>query len=245
MTSPRVSPSLVLFTLLGMLLTFFLVSMLFSKQMYEAFTGQKGIDHVVLKVAPNYLEAAYCNRIRQLAEAKGFEKSKVVTDGKAEGALDPKVRISEQAWLKPEEHPEIMHLYRRVEKMTGIPMTRYEDMQVVRYQTGGHYHEHYDCCRDDEPCDDFWKLGGRRLFTVLVYLNGPEEIAEGGETSFPRLRLKVTPEKGKMLWFRNIRDDGSLEEDSLHAGLPVLRGHEKIACQIWIRQRDRPERITA
>lgn len=244
-----VSPTTILLTLTGMLLGLFLFALALSRQSFESFSnkpvaapGAHRIHEVLLKTQSGFLTDEECNEIRRISSKQGYMTSRVVANGKAAGALDPLVRISEQAWLKPEVHPVVMKLYRKVEAMTGIPMSQYEDMQVVRYGEGGHYKEHYDCCRDDEDCSDFWRLGGRRLCTVLVYLNGPEEVHEGGETVFPRLGVAVRPEKGKMIWFKNIRDNGTLETDSLHAAMPLRKGVEKVACQIWIRQRDRPER---
>jgi prolyl 4-hydroxylase len=247
-TARVVSPSFLLLSMLGLLLGMFLLLVAFSRQPYEGFEDaatenlEQRRARVVHRIQPGFLSAADCDAIRQIATQQGFMTSRVVSNGKAAGALDTSVRVSEQAWIKPENHPVVMKLYRQVEKMTGVPITRFEDMQVVRYQEGGHYKEHYDCCRDDEQCDDFWRLGGRRVHTVLVYLNGRDEVQEGGETAFPRLGLEVAPEKGKMIWFQSIRADGTLNTDSLHAGKPVTKGSEKVACQIWIRQRDRPER---
>lgn len=219
----------------------------------EAFVAPVRADHseqtrvppnmpVVLHTQEAFLTPAVCDRIRAIAQTKGFVKSRVVAGGKAAGATDLSVRDSEQVWIKPEQHPDVMEIYRKVESLTGVPMTRFEDMQVVRYENGTQYKEHYDDCRDDEDCADFWKLGGRRVYTVIVYLNGPEEIHAGGETAFPRLKQSVVPQKGKLVWFRNLRTDGTLEEDSLHAARPVTHGI-KYACQIWIRQKDRPERL--
>lgn len=246
MASKQVSPSFLLLTMLGLLLGLFLFLLALSRQSYEGFQATESLEtrraRVLRRVESAYLTPTECDEIRRIASDQGFIASRVVSNGKAAGALDKSVRISEQAWIKPEQHPVVMRLYRKVEQMTGIPITRFEDMQVVRYQEGGHYKEHYDCCRDEEQCEDFWRLGGRRLFTVLVYLNGRDEVQVGGETAFPRLGLEIAPEKGKMIWFQNIRPDGTLEVDSLHAGKPVTKGSEKVACQIWIRQRDRPER---
>ena len=43
------------------------------------------------------------------------------------------------------------------------------------------------------------------------------------------------PRPGAALAFRNVLADGTTDEDSLHAGLPVRRGEKWIAT-LWIRE---------
>ncbi|XP_078355780.1 transmembrane prolyl 4-hydroxylase-like [Oculina patagonica] len=62
-------------------------------------------------------------------------------------------------------------------------------MQVVRYQTFGHYHAHYDsgldpnvpCCHQN-PSLKPPQCRLCRFITILYYLNN---VKEGGETAFP------------------------------------------------------------
>ena len=80
--------------------------------------------------------------------------------------------------------------------------------------------------------DEYVKTGGNRTHTALFYLN---DDFEGGETEFPKLDIKVKPELGKLLLWTNMNDDGTLDYDSLHAGLPVIEG-EKWILVIWVRE---------
>ena len=66
----------------------------------------------------------------------------------------------------------------------------------------------------------------------MIYLN---DDFEGGETHFPSLNLVVKPKKGKLVIWDNVNEDGSLDFNSLHAGLPVKKGFKYIAV-IWIRE---------
>ncbi len=68
--------------------------------------------------------------------------------------------------------------------------------------------------------------------TICVYLNEPEA---GGETEFPVAGLIVDPQAGRAVIFDNLLADGSPDVDSLHAGLPVVRG-EKWLATLWLRQ---------
>jgi hypothetical protein len=57
----------------------------------------------------------------------------------------------------------------------------------------------------------------------------------GGETEFPKKDTSVTPQTGRLLIWRNLNEDGTLDYDSLHAGLPVLSGEKNIAI-VWVRE---------
>jgi len=60
-------------------------------------------------------------------------------------------------------------------------------------------------------------------------------VEAGGATAFPKAGVTVQPKSGRAVVFDNLREDGSPEPDSLHAGLPVERG-EKWLATLWIRQ---------
>jgi len=61
------------------------------------------------------------------------------------------------------------------------------------------------------------------------------EDFEGGKTVFPKWNASVEPTVGSVITWRNMTIDGSLEEDSLHAGLPVTKGVKYILV-IWVRE---------
>ena len=87
--------------------------------------------------------------------------------------------------------------------------------------------------------EKFTSERGNRLRTVLVYLN---DVEEGGGTGFDSLseydgEVIVEPKIGKMVVFTNVNDDGSLNKNSRHAGLPILKG-EKWAFNLWLRERE-------
>lgn len=71
------------------------------------------------------------------------------------------------------------------------------------------------------------------MVTCLLYLN---DVAEGGGTAFPNLDMEIRPKKGRMLLFHNCHQGSTvIHPDSLHGGLPVLKG-EKWACNFWFRE---------
>ena len=71
---------------------------------------------------------------------------------------------------------------------------------------------------------------------MLLYLNDiPQEY--GGGTSFWHLNLTIYPIKNTALYFRNLKDDGTGHEHTLHQGDPLLTDKiEKWAINSWIRR---------
>lgn len=151
-------------------------------------------------------------------------------------ALDLDVRKSKQAWYGPGAHSTTDKIREKTADLVGRTgcvrhATKMEDVQVVRYGRGGKYDAHYDgddCGPGRRECPT-----DQRVATVLVYLN---DGFEGGRTEFPMLGASVVPEKGKALFFWVADPDTTeLFEKTLHAGVPVSRGHKWIANQ-WVRR---------
>lgn len=116
---------------------------------------------------------------------------------------------------------------------TGLPIDNMEDLHIVKYEVGGEYKKHHDFFHPGENYYESCMVrGGQRVKSVLFYLN---DDFEGGETVFPKLNMKVKPVKNKMVIWDNLNEDGTLDHDSIHAGLPVTKGVKYIAV-IWIRE---------
>jgi len=72
------------------------------------------------------------------------------------------------------------------------------------------------------------------MITALAYLN---DVPKGGETSFPKLNLDISPKKGDCLVFHNtLPDSTDIHPGSLHGVSPVIEG-EKWAVNLWFRER--------
>jgi hypothetical protein len=102
-----------------------------------------------------------------------------------------------------------------------------EDLQVVKYEEGQTYKDHYDACFGCDRGKDM-----RRLYTLLIYLN---DNFEGGSTMFRKAHVGVVPRKGSAVLFKNMTDDGKhVEWHSEHRG-DTVRSGTKYACNVWIR----------
>jgi prolyl 4-hydroxylase len=142
-------------------------------------------------------------------------------------------RSAQGTWL-PNDLELSKYIKSMISNQTDLPVENMEDLHIVRYDVGGQYKEHYDFFF---PNQDYYEAnctqrGGQRLKSALIYLN---DDFEGGETEFINLKLKVKPEINKMIIWDNIKQDGSLNYESLHAGLPVKSG-VKYICIVWIRE---------
>ncbi|PIK57986.1 putative transmembrane prolyl 4-hydroxylase [Apostichopus japonicus] len=108
-------------------------------------------------------------------------------------------RISHQVWINHNEYDAQEVLRNRLIKLTGLHpdiIKTSEQLQVVHYTPGGHYHAHHDSTQiiDGRPCahtsylyphDPHSHLLSSRVcryITILYYLADTEE---GGETAFP------------------------------------------------------------
>ena len=79
--------------------------------------------------------------------------------------------------------------------------------------------------------------GEQRAFTLLFF-GSTAAPGGGGETHFPLLKTKVAPLAGDALAWANVGDDGRPNPRSLHEGLPPAHGHEKVAINCWIADRE-------
>lgn len=57
----------------------------------------------------------------------------------------------------------------------------------------------------------------------------------GGSTSFPRLGVRVLPEKGSAVFWYNLYRNGEGIVDTVHGACPVVMG-EKWVANLWIRE---------
>lgn len=157
-----------------------------------------------------------------------FKESKLVS------GFSENIRKSQTAWLDRDD-PVIQSIIMRVCKMTNMPFSNAEKMQVVKYEPNGFYKEHYDAsCDDRKECVEFELNGGQRVLTMIIYLN---DDFTGGKTHFPKLDQTYEPKKDGGLLFYSLQSDGNqCHPLSLHAGLPLESGNKYIA-NIWLREK--------
>ena len=180
----------------------------------------------------NILSVDECNELIQTSKDKLSEATTL-------GIQIKNYRTAENTWLfdKTDLNDKITHI---VSEKTGLSIEHQEKIHIVKYNIGGEYKEHHDFFHPDT---DYYKThierGGQRIYSCLFYLN---DDFQGGETTFPKMKYMVKPEMGKLLVWKNLNDDLSINLNSLHAGLPVTLG-EKWICIIWVRERKITEQL--
>ncbi len=118
----------------------------------------------------------------------------------------------------------------RISAFSGYDDPMLEPLQVVRYHPGEKYEAHHDLF---DLCD--FPQKPRRHLTFLIYLNELPDGA-GGDTTFPRLNLRIKPTKYTALVFNDVLDNGMDDERTEHAGTAPASG-VKYAINCWIRAR--------
>ena len=169
-------------------------------------------------LTPQFLTPQQCDAIVRAAEVAGLRRSTVQGDEVSESRTSSTVFLTRT-------HPAAKAVFDKVEKLIAIPQAYFEDMQIVRYDEGQQYKEHFDSSNSTK--DPFV-----RTDTVLCYLN---DDFEGGGTHFPKVNTVVTPQTGLAVWWKNVDAQDEPLPCSLHAGLPVHSG-VKYACNIWVRR---------
>jgi prolyl 4-hydroxylase len=179
-----------------------------------------------------------CSHFQKIAKqnlkrsrVSGFDK-----DNNKKGLMDER-RTSSQCWIKLSHDHITTDVAVRISKLANIPLSHAESFQVVHYAISQEYQPHLDTF-DPEVNEyrPYLENGGQRISTAICYLNNVEE---GGETIFPNLSKTVKPEKGKIIVFDNCyKNSDKPHLDSLHGGLPVLRG-EKWIVNLWFRKNSR------
>ena len=188
------------------------------------------------RVIPGFVSREEIAKILSTSQKRGFAKSLVGND-----AEDLSTRKSMTCWLDPTEHPWLQDIYTRVrsipelaeDQATNSSRYEYEQCQVVRYEPGGFYEEHYDQCHTDEAycARQVAQFGGPRKWTLIIYLT---DDFDGGETYFNKMKLGIRPSAGDAILFHGLTSDNQYVHPlSLHQGRPVLRG-EKYIANIWV-----------
>ncbi|XP_067389304.1 prolyl 4-hydroxylase subunit alpha-3 [Emydura macquarii macquarii] len=185
--------------------------------------------HPYVALYHDFVSDLEAEKIKGLA-APWLQRS-VVASGEEQQKAE--YRISKSAWLKDTVDPVIVSLDQRIAALTGLnvrpPYAEY--LQVVNYGLGGHYEPHFDHATSRKS--PLYRMkAGNRLATVMIYLSSVEA---GGSTAFIYANFSVPVVKNAALFWWNLHRNGAGNEDTLHAGCPVLVGDKWVANK-WIHE---------
>jgi len=179
----------------------------------------------------NFLTTSECDALIQMGETHGFARSTVQGSNQNEVSSD---RTSHTINFQRHQNDLISALEQRCTLFCPYEAINVENVQIVRYHPGQQYKHHYDFfVPGEEGTALALKRGGQRHMTFFVYLNDMSTDETGGQTDFPKLNLRVRPEKGMAVMWYNVKNN---KEDfrTFHAGLPPLQS-TKYGLNIWIR----------
>lgn len=192
-------------------------------------------------VFKNFLSDEECDHLIKIAKPHMTQAK--VADNKTGKSFSSELRTSTGTFLSMEHDPIVAAIEERVSQVTMIPIENQEAMQILHYENGQNYHQHYDYFSD--AVNQGLRRGGQRLATMLMYLTTPEE---GGETVFPKAERKVMGDEWSRcaktgMAVKAVRGDASLffsldtagQEDptSLHGSCPTTKG-QKWSATKWI-----------
>jgi prolyl 4-hydroxylase len=167
----------------------------------------------------------------KLVQAKVFDANKGVLKVDA-------MRSNTGAVFSVIETDFVIQLVRaRIAHAAQVAADALEPPEVLHYSVGECYRAHVDFFHPQLPnFAEQMRVKGQRIKTCLVYLN---DDFEGGETEFPKLKIKYRGGVGGALIFENVRANGAGEMQTLHAGLAPTRGEKWLFSQ-WIRSKPQP-----
>jgi prolyl 4-hydroxylase len=142
-------------------------------------------------------------------------------------------RTSEMAFIQRGEAGVADRVDRRLSALANWPVECSEPFQLQKYGATQEYRPHFDWLNPDSTGHrSHLQRGGQRLATFILYLS---DVEQGGGTAFPSIGLEVFPKKGNALFFLNTDANHQPDQQTLHAGCPVVKG-TKIIANKWLRQ---------
>lgn len=174
----------------------------------------------------NVLSDAECQALIDCASSR-LERSKLAKKEVSQ------IRTSSGMFFNENENPLITKIEKRIASLMHLPMENAEGLQVLHYEPGQEFKEHFDYFGQNHPSSN-----NNRISTLILYLN---DVEEGGATTFPNLGIANIPTKGSAVYFEYFYTDQNTNELTLHSGEPVIRGEKWVATQ-WMRKKQIRER---
>ena len=207
------------------------------------------IDGPWVVALDNFLSAEECEKLIQLGQIRGYEKSRETTTLSNGNRAEDEVtdtRTSTNAWCDDaplknsstscRKDPVMKEVWNRIALVTGVPVDNSEDLQLLYYTPGQFYKVHHDYIAAHT-----YGSSGPRVLTFFLYLN---DVEEGGGTNFPELApgaapLTVQPKRGKALLWPSVLDEdvNKKDERTEHEALNVEKG-VKYGANAWLHLRD-------
>ncbi|HEX7914221.1 2OG-Fe(II) oxygenase [Rudaea sp.] len=190
------------------------------------------IERPTVAFLDNVFDTQECDELVRLSAHKLVRST--IVDRASGGAGLTAGRTSEGTYFPLNANAFIARLDHRIAALMNMPIENGEGLQILHYRTGDEYAPHYDYFPpEDAGSRTHLAQGGQRVASLIIYLN---DVEDGGATVFPKLGLRVGPKKGAAVYFEYCNSLDQVDPQTLHGGLPVLKGEKWIATK-WMRQR--------
>lgn len=187
------------------------------------------LKHPRVVVFGRLLSDEECDAIVAQARTRLTRSETVATN--ADGSEVNEARTSDGMFFERGENELIARVEQRLAHLLNWPVENGEGLQVLHYRPGAEYLPHYDYFEPEHQSSaTILQRGGQRVGTLVMYLNTPKA---GGATTFPDVRLEVSPIKGNAVFFSYDRPHPMTL--TLHGGAPVREGEKWVATK-WLRQ---------
>lgn len=190
------------------------------------------MNEPLFQTTENFLTADECHELIEIAKLNLRESTTI--NGNTGLVQINDYRTSESYHISS-DHVLTHKIHAKISIALGIDSAHFERIEIIKYKVGDMFDTHLDyftSTTGKSQCIN----GGQRVGTVILYLN---DVVNGGETFFPRLRIVEKSKIGKMVYFKYDYDE-TINIKTYHKGMPVDSGEKWIAT-VWIRQSPRTE----
>ncbi|MBM7702052.1 prolyl 4-hydroxylase [Bacillus iocasae] len=179
-------------------------------------------EQPLVVVLDHVLTNEECDRLITLSQNR-LARSKI---GASKHVND--IRTSSSMFFDENENEFIGEIEQRISALMCVPVEHGEGIQILHYAPEQQFKAHHDYFVETSRA-----AANNRISTLIMYLN---DVEEGGETLFPELNLSISPRKGMGVYFEYFYNDSLLNKQTLHAGMPVVKGEKWVATQ-WMRRK--------
>lgn len=173
----------------------------------------------------NFISKQDCDYIIDLINKNNYKSQVIGPEGKSIYAA---TRTSSTANL-PISDDIVIKLKNKIADYLNIPVENGESLQGQMYNENEYFKPHFDAFVGDSY-KTHAGTAGNRTSTLMIYLNND---FVGGGTNFANLKKVICPEIGKAVTWKNIDENKTIIQDSMHEGMEVLFGVKYIITSWW------------
>jgi len=200
-----------------------------ANQIFPVGTDQYKYPFTQIYKFDNFLTPEDCQTL--IDESNKKLRPSTVSNIKDEVVLS-KDRTSKTADLHYFSSSYLNQIDNKITSFMGLNPFTGEIMQTQKYEPGQYYKAHTDYFHPlTREYKTYTEWMGQRTWTFMLYLN---DVEEGGETYFKRLKLKVKPKQGMAIFWNNLYRNGIPNPKTLHEACPPVSG-DKYVITKWFR----------